>query len=281
MRCMKGWSVLATTLILFAPYARAAAQQSVEPSGPVVIPQSESFTLGGGPGETPYRISVALPSGYGEDLDERYPVLYAVDADAGFASLVDVTRFLALSGETPKVIVVGIGYGTDLATWRRRRGVDLKPQLQAEPGRPGGASRFLDFITGEVIPSVEGRYRCAEGRTFFGYSLGGLFGTWVLFHRPGIFHHYILGSPSYGWAGGVALKWPSEVDGAGPAPTGEVFTSVGTEESEAMIGNWQTFWEATEALDIPGLRIVRGTIDETHAGAVWHTLVKGVKAVLR
>jgi len=272
---------IVAALILFAAHGRAEGQPTVEPTGPVLVPQTESFVVGSHATGTTYRISVGLPLNYGQEPGRRFPVLYAVDADANFASAVEITRFLALVGEIPEVIVVGIGYGTDLTTWLTRRGVDLKPESTMEPADSGRASQFLDFIAGEVIPLVESRYRSSEDRALFGYSLGGLFGTYVLFHRPGIFREYILGSPSYGSAGRIALQWPAAVGGTTPAPAGVVFTSVGTEESEAMIANWQAFWDDAEGLEIPGLHIIRCEIDETHAGAAWHAFVKGVKAVWR
>jgi hypothetical protein len=228
-----------------------------------------------------YRISVGLPLSYGREPERRFPVLYTLDADVGFASAVELARFLALSGEIPEVIVVGIGYGTDLATWRTRRVADLTPVSTAEQPGAGRASQFLDFIAGEVIPLVESHYRTSEDRTLSGYSHGGLFGTYVLFQRPGIFQRYILGSPSYGWAERAALQWPAAAGRAGPTPTGVVFTSVGTEETQAMIANWRAFWDAVEALGVPGLRVVRGEVDETHAGGWPHAAVKGLKAVWR
>lgn len=178
MRILGRWSLVAT-LILCAPHDRADAQQTVEPSGTVLLRQSESFTLRSHANGTTYQVFVGLPSSYAQEGEERYPVLYAVDADAAFASMVEISRLLAFSGEMPEIIVVGIGYGTDLASWRRLRQGDLNPQPPAEGQGSAGVSRFLDFITGEVIPLVEGRYRSTGDRTFFGYSLAGLFGTWV------------------------------------------------------------------------------------------------------
>lgn len=272
-------SSIVVALMVCAPFAGAGAQQAVEPSEPVVIRQSESFTLHSHVNGSSYRVSVGLPSSYGQEPGKRYPVLYAVDADAAFASMVEITRLLAFAGELPEVIVVGIGYGTDLASWSRRRVVDLNPRPPAEPAGSAGVSEFIEFITGDVIPLVEGRYPCTGDRAFFGYSLAGLFGTWVLFQRPGIFQKYILGSPSYGMAGRVALDLPSAVGRTGPTPSGVVFTAVGTDESRTQIANWQAFWEETEGLGLPGLRVVRREIDETHTGASWHTFVKGVKSV--
>ena len=276
-----GRSSIVATLILCAPYAPGGAQQPVEPSGPVRIRQSESFTLRSHVNGSTYQVSVGLPSSYGQEPGKRYAVLYAVDADVAFASMVEITRLLAFAGEMPEVIVVGIGYGTDLASWSRRREGDLNPQPRAGPLGSTGVSEFLAFITGDVIPLVEGRYPCTGDRALFGYSLGGLFGTWVLFQNPGVFQKYILGSPSYGLAGRVALDLPAAVGRTGPTPNGVVFTTVGIEESQAQIANWRTFWEETEGLGLPGLRVIRREIDETHTGASWHTFVRGVKSVWR
>ncbi|HET6948525.1 MAG TPA: alpha/beta hydrolase-fold protein, partial [bacterium] len=211
--------------------------------------------------------------------ERRYPVVYGLDADVGFASATEVSRFLALAGEMPEVIVVGIGYGADLATWRKRRVADLTPiSVEDQPGS-GQAARFLDFLERELIPLIERRYRTAPNRTLWGYSHGGLFGTYALFHRPGLFQNYILGSPSYGWAEGAAFQWPAAMGKTGPLPAGVVFTSVGTAESERMIANWRAFWDAVEQARVPGLEVTRGEIDETHAGGWPHAMVKGVKAV--
>lgn len=268
-------------VVVFAGCARAVREATPERPAPVVVSHSESYVMRPRAGGDAYRISVGLPLSYATDPERQFPVLYVLDADVGFGSAVEVTRFLALSREIPEVIVVGIGYGAGLATWRTRRVSDLTPVPAVDQPGSGRASVFLDFIVREVIPLVESRYRATGDRTLLGYSHGGLFGTYVLFHRPGIFQRYILGSPSYGWAGRAALQWPAAVGRAGPLPTGLVFTSVGREETPAMLSNWRTFWDAVEALAVPGLRVTRGEIDETHAASWPHAAVKGLKTVWR
>ena len=269
------WWALAV-LSLAVACATAPSEQPV----PVTVPQSESFSLEPRTGGDAYRIYVGLPLSYRQEPERRYPVVYGVDADVGFASAVEITRFLAYAGELPEVIVVGIGYGVDLATWRKRRVADLTPVPVDDQSGSGQAGSFLDFIEGELIPLIEQRYRTTPNRTLSGYSFGGLFGTYALFHRPGLFQSYMLGSPSYGWAQGAALQWPGAMGKTGPLPTGVVFTSVGTKESKAMIANWRAFWDAVDKARVPGLQVIRGQIDETHAGGWPHATVKGVKAVL-
>ncbi len=174
-----------------------------------------------------------------------------------------------------------VSYGTDFAEWRKRRVADLTPVPVADEPGSGQAARFLELIEGELIPEIERRYRTIPDRTLIGYSLGGLFGTYVLFHRPGIFQRYVLGSPSYGWAHQVALSWPAAMGRTGPTPTGVVFTSIDTGDAPETIARWRVFWDAVEQARVPGLEVTRGEIDETHAGGWPHMIVKGMKAVFR
>ena len=61
----------------------------------------------------------------------------------------------------------------------------------------GQASNHLTFIRNDVIKYVENNYRTdPDNRTYFGYSLGGLFGAYILLTQPDTFKNYILGSPS-------------------------------------------------------------------------------------
>ena len=56
-----------------------------------------------------YEISVALPRDYAGS-ESTYPVLYAVDANGQFGTVVEASRNLSRSGEIPDLIVVGVGY---------------------------------------------------------------------------------------------------------------------------------------------------------------------------
>ncbi len=266
---------------LLAACAGAAQPAALERPAPVTVPHSESFVLRPRAGGAAYRIDVGLPLSYGREPGRRYPVVYGLDADVGFTASVAIARFLARAGELPEVIAVGIGYGGDLEDWGRRRVADLTPVAVDDHPGSGQAARFLDFIEGEVIPAIERRYRTAPDRTLIGYSLGGLFGTYALFHRPGIFQRYVLGSPSYEWGHRVALSWPSALARTDPPPTGVVFTSVDTADPPQTIANWRELWDAVERAHVAGLAVVRGEIDETHAGGWPHVIVKGMKAVFR
>ena len=61
----------------------------------------------------------------------------------------------------------------------------------------GQANMHLDFIRNDVIKYVDNAYRTdPNSRTYFGYSMGGEFGAYILLSQPDTFNNYIIGSPS-------------------------------------------------------------------------------------
>ncbi|MDQ1434610.1 MAG: hypothetical protein QOF59_1426 [Actinomycetota bacterium] len=134
-------------------------------------------------------------------------VLYVSDAKGMFATAVDLVRFMRLSAHLPPMLVVGIGYrmgGIAETTVVRTR--DFTPTVDRafekyfpRQSMMGGAARFLTFIRDELQPWVTTRYRVADDTTYFGHSMGGLFGTYVLLTEPQTFRRYAIGSPSLWW----------------------------------------------------------------------------------
>ena len=113
-----------------------------------------------------YEISVALPRGY-ETSEYRYPVLYAVDANGEFGTVVEAARLLSSDQLVPELLIVGIGYPVgQFIDASAPRAVDLTPTADRDwerihaaalPDRPapegsGGAAGFLRFLRQERIP---------------------------------------------------------------------------------------------------------------------------------
>lgn len=76
-----------------------------------------------------YQISVALPAGYREQ-NKAYPVLYAVDANTEFGTLVETARTMEGEDLIPNIVFVGIGYPDFAQGWKASsapRSVDLTP----------------------------------------------------------------------------------------------------------------------------------------------------------
>ena len=82
-------SVIPSLLIL----AALSSCQSVPEDPPAFLERTESWVMTSKVTERDYQISIALPRGYGEST-ERYPVLYAVDANGQFGTVVESARLM-------------------------------------------------------------------------------------------------------------------------------------------------------------------------------------------
>ena len=151
-----------------------------------------------------YELYVKLPAAYSENKDARYPVIYYTDAMWHLEMLSGTTEYLM-----ENAILIGISWQKDIneavkqeagAHASRYRdysiGKSSNPEHQAKY-QFGQAQNHLSFIRKEVISYVEKQYRTdVSKRSYFGYSLGGVFGAYILLAAPDTFKNYILGSPS-------------------------------------------------------------------------------------
>jgi len=182
-----------------------------------------------------YELYIKLPEGYSKSKDNIYPVIYFTDAVWHIELLSGSTEFLM-----EDAILVGISWQKDLDDERahvsRYRDYSVKKSSDSERQAKyqfGQASNHLDFIRNDVIKSIEQNYRTdPANRTYFGYSAGGLFGTYILMAQPDTFKNYILGSPSL--KGNIAYlsKLDSNAALKRKGLNANVFISYGTLEEE-------------------------------------------------
>jgi predicted alpha/beta superfamily hydrolase len=166
-------------------------------------------------------------------------VLYITDANGLFAGAVDMIRLMQLSDHLPSMLVVGIGYrmGPLIETIEKRTR-DFTPTddplvAGRYPGQwvMGGADAFLAFIGDELQPWVERRFRVdALDATYFGHSLGGLFGTHVLLSEPTTFRRYGLGSPSLWWDNDIMFEREANYAATHDDLSAQVFVAIGEYE---------------------------------------------------
>jgi predicted alpha/beta superfamily hydrolase len=166
-------------------------------------------------------VHIKLPWTYDRG-DKSYPILYTLDANRTFPLYATSSLIFETPGfNNPEILIAGIGYQLDndrlrgLAQWAAWRTRDLTPVRREETEaywnttlakllngehlgvQTGGAVLFLQSILEEVIPFVEANYRVSSSnRGLAGYSYGGLFALFALFHTPGTFKRYFAGSPS-------------------------------------------------------------------------------------
>jgi len=96
----------------------------------------------------------------------------------------------------------------------------------------GGAPKFLAFIRDVLQTWVRERYDVDPGdNAYFGNSLGGLFGAYVLLNEPATFQRYELGSPSFWYHNGVIFEQEETYAATHDDLAAKVFMSVGAYEN--------------------------------------------------
>ena len=188
----------------FAPaaHAQALAQTPAQPpevvETPIVIGQS--FALPSAIMGAAREINVWLPPGYA-DSGKTYPVLYVLDGsqDQDFHHISGIAQLGTIVGTTRDVIVVGV------ASVDRRNELALPtedPELIARYPTQGQSDRFRRFLSEEVQPFINARYRTSGETALMGESLAGLFVVETFLKEPQMFDAYVAVSPSLWWDGG-------------------------------------------------------------------------------
>lgn len=129
-------------------------------------------------------IWIHLPKGYKAADAKIYPVIYVLDGEDQFESLVADIDHLSGENLAPKMIVVGILQNDRLAELTFGKDPEF-------PNSEGRGEQFLDYVEKELIPHVDAKYRTAPYRIFVGHSVGGLAVVHTLVYRPQLFNSYI------------------------------------------------------------------------------------------
>jgi predicted alpha/beta superfamily hydrolase len=277
--------------------------QAGSPS-PVILPNAESRLLYSAFVGDTYRLDIALPGGYARSARD-YPVVYLTDGDvAGLFPLVRcIAEGLNAGWMIPKLILVGIGYEAGKATRRGHyRERDLLPtdasardasrrQATTRIGVPRGqAAAFLRFIRRELKPFINAHYRTLpDDSTYLGTSYGGLFGLYTLFHQPGTFQRYVIGSPAIHHDDRVILAHEEAYAAQHADLPARVFLAVGGREQldDPMIEpgfqfvtNLECLAAALRGRDYPGLQLTSHVFeDETHVSVVPALCSRGLREV--
>lgn len=235
------------------------------------------------------RLFVKLPWRY-EESDGTYPVLFALDGNRAFPLYATVSLMFETPGApTPEIIIVGVAYGTaserlkGLAQWAAWRTSDFTPVSRKEtdeywektlfdlvPGerlevQSGGAPLLLRSLEEEVVPAVEANYRTsAADRGLAGYSYGGLFVLYALFHAPELFTRYFAGSPSM-WD--ELFDYEDRYSSTHGDLKARLFMTAGGRESD-VIEPMQRMADRLRSRGYPGLEVLTQVFeDEGHRSA--------------
>jgi len=150
-----------------------------------------------------YQIFTWFPPNYPE-ANRKYPVIYLLDGE-WFIGLVSGIVLGHNWGQViPDCLIIGVGHAINTVDeWWKARAVDLNPPENPnvaypewmQPFKDRRAPDFLRFLKNELIPFVESTYQADPAdRCLAGYSWGGQFSIYSLFHEPELFQKYFIGS---------------------------------------------------------------------------------------
>lgn len=275
---MKGFFTLVAALVF--TLSASAAAKPLELREIQVVPIADSAS------DRPYELYIKLPEKYEENKDKDYPVIYYTDAMWHVELLSAATTFML-----EDAILVGISWqksDKDLnGSLRKERGEHVSryrdysirpssnPEQQAR-GRFGEATQHMAFIRNDVIKYVEKTYRAQPGnRTYFGYSMGGEFGTYILLTQPDLFQNYILGSPSVRGEVPYIAELVETVSARNVRFNANVFMSYGTLETEAK-KHIDDLFSLLNRFEESGLSLELAVVEGDHAGAFPATGIQSI-----
>ncbi len=162
------------------------------------IPVHESFEIYSDKvGETRV-INVWIPEKY-KDSAVSLPVMYMADGgivDEDFPHIANTFEKLLNENKIMPMMLVGI------TNTQRRRDLSGPTEIASDKSIApivGGSAEFRSFISEELIPEIEKRYRTTPVRGILGESLSGLFVMETFLLQPDLFDIYIAFDPSLWW----------------------------------------------------------------------------------
>lgn len=146
---------------------------------------------------------IHLPESYGQDTTQSYPVIYLLDGDSFFHSLVGISKtFSTVRGKfLPQSIIIGVlnvDRTRDLTPTASAAGRDGKIAPGAIP-QGGGSETFSRFLTRELRAVIDSTYRTNGKNMLIGHSYAGLFTLNTFLRHTERFDTYLAVDPSLWW----------------------------------------------------------------------------------
>ena len=237
-------------------------------------------------------LMISLPRGYDRRGAERFPVIYLLDADYSFAVARNELRHFTDRKQLKEAIIVGIGYPgaeDDINLYHRTRVRDYTPTYAKGSGYgigqdelSGHAREFLDVLENELLPEIDKRFRTdPSARMLVGHSYGGLFATWTMLTRPGLFRDYVIVSPSYWYDDRMIFRTATDYAAHHNDLPAHVFYGVGSlEDGGGMAADLQAFDAQLQAAKFPNYRSTVHVFDgETHNSVFPAALSRGLRTI--
>ena len=134
-------------------------------------------------------LKIRLPKDYDADSNLKYPVILVFDADYLFEPVVGQVAFQTYFDKMPEAIVVGIIQGKD------RFYDSYHDEISGVPIEFG--ARFYEFISTELIPHIDRKYKTSKFKVVVGHDLMANFMNSFLLKDDPLFKAYVNLSPDF------------------------------------------------------------------------------------
>lgn len=217
------------------------------------------------------RIWAHLPSGYDEQPERRFPVVYLHDAQnifegwkAPFGVSWEVHNTMRRMGSEglEQAIIIGIEHG------KRRRAGEFQPLTrQGAFAREGNA--YADFIANKLKPFVDKKLRTIPWReqtALVGSSMGGLITLYTGMKHQDVFGQLGVFSPSL-WAAPALFPLVSKVGRHYPM---KIYLTVGQKEGIGTVRRTEEMFQTLTYAGFPQHELYLGIRSgERHEEAFW------------
>ncbi|MES2515919.1 MAG: alpha/beta hydrolase-fold protein [Bacteroidota bacterium] len=180
-----------------------------------------------------FSVFIHLPKSYSRNKQQRFPVVYLLDANVFF----DLIARAMDERKLNQTILVGIGYKDfRLMDSLRNRDYTFPRAVPKDSfSISGGGDQFLSFINRELISFIDKTYHCdTTNRTLMGHSLGGYFTLYALQQELLLnkkrFKNFVSASPSLNYGDGYLLKQFSQLRDISCENSKKLFLSFGRRE---------------------------------------------------
>jgi predicted alpha/beta superfamily hydrolase len=224
-----------------------------------------------------YVLFVNLPRGY-SDTTKSFPVLFLIDAQWDFPLVQAIYGEQYYDGFVPGIVIVGITWGGKNPDYDKLRARDLTPSDVSHTGQYGNAPNFLAFITKELVPFIEAKFRVKKNeRTLVGSSFGGLFTLYAMFQGSTAFNRYVLTSPALGWDNEILSSSNKKYAEAKKDLPAKVFMGIGEFEN---VPEFQKFVNELQARNYKGFELQTKVLEGMgHSGGKAEGYSRGLQFV--
>jgi predicted alpha/beta superfamily hydrolase len=180
-----------------------------------------------------------------------------MDGDNLFPFAVEGYRQARVAGETPPILLLGIGYGAGFGKPGNERLRDYTATAMASEAGSGGAEAFHTFLVDTLWPELARRYPLrADARGLAGHSLGSLLVLHGLFRRRPFFTHYLAGAPSLWWDNRSMLAQVARLRERQEALPARLYLGVGAEDTPSMTGDLALLERQLKERPFAGLEVI-------------------------